>query len=123
MVGNKRNVRCKMPQSKLDKYLNILDVLVDRPQKVDLIARRVHLELDAVKRCLGFLILNGVVEKRRLNGKQIVYALTERGVAVFKTLRALKYLEKLRDAFPVVEEAREIASVLSKHSRPWKEEE
>jgi len=111
-----------MSPSKLDKYLNILEVLVARPQKTDYLARRVHMEQRVVKRHLDFLVSNGVVEKRRFSDKLILYAITERGLAVFKTLRALKYIEKLRDSLPLVEEAREITAALSKRSREWKEE-
>jgi len=34
----------------------------------------------------------------------------------------LKYLEKLKKTLPIVEEAREIASVLTKHSRELEEQ-
>jgi len=111
-----------MQPSKLDKYLNILGVLVARPQKTDYLARRVRMEQRALNRHLNFLVKNGVVEKRRFSDKLILYAITERGLAVFKTLRALKYFEKLRESLPVVEEAREIAAVLTKGSRVLKEE-
>jgi len=105
----------------MDKYLNILEVLVARPQKTDYLARRVHMEEPVLKRHLGFLVSNGVVEKRRFSEKLSLYAITERGLAVFKTLRTLKYLEKLRDSLPVVEEAREIAAALAKRSTDGKE--
>jgi len=106
-----------MPPSKLEKYLNILEVLLDQPRKIDQIARKTRMEKSSLKRCLNFLVSNGIVEKRMLQPKLAVYALNERGLAVFKTLRALQYLEKLRDSLPIVEEAREIASILSKRSR------
>ncbi len=121
-MGNVKIVQCKMPTSKLDKYLNILEALVERPRKIDQIASKTHVEPHVLKRNLRFLISNGVVEKRRFGNKPIVYAVTERGLTVFKTLRALKYLEKLKDSLPVVEEAREIMAVLSKRSKQWKED-
>lgn len=111
-----------MSPSKLDKYLNVLEVLVKRPQEIDYIARRAHVKPRVLKRNLAFLVSNGVVEKRRFSDKLILYAITERGLAVFKTLRALKYLEKLKASLPIVEEAREITAVLSKRSSEWKEE-
>jgi len=80
------------------------------------------MEQRALNRHLNFLVKNGVVEKRRFSDKLILYAITERGLAVFKTLRALKYFEKLRESLPVLEEAREIAAVLTKRSRVLKEE-
>ena len=103
-----------MPLSKLDKYLNILEAIVDRPLKIDQIASRTNMELQVLKRHLVFLVANGVAEERRFRGRHVAYAITERGFAVFKTLRALKYLEKLRDSLPIIEEAREITSVLKK---------
>jgi len=111
-----------MSPSKLDKYLNILEVLVRRPQKLDQIAYRAKMECTSVKRYLGFLISNGLVEERELRGKRVVYVVNERGISVFKALRALKYLEKLKKTLPTVEEAREVAPVLTKHSQELKEE-
>jgi len=110
-----------MAPSKLDRYMSILEVLVRRPRKLDSIAYKVNMECNALKRHLDFLVSNGLVERRRLRGKRVVYAINERGFSVFKTLRALKYLEKLKASLPVIEEAEEIAPVLSKHSRKWKE--
>lgn len=110
-----------MPPSKLDKYLKILEVLVLGPQKIDSIAYGAKMECTTLKRYLDFLVSNGLVEERE-RGKQVVYAINERGLSVFKTLRALKYLEKLKKTLPIVEEAREVASVLTKHSEKWKEQ-
>jgi DNA-binding PadR family transcriptional regulator len=113
----------EMKPSKLETYVNILEVLVTNPQKAEFIARKTHLKPDSLKRCLAFLVSNGVIEKRELmTSKQVVYALTERGMAVFKELRAIKYFEKLRESFPVIEEAREIASFLSKRSQELKDD-
>lgn len=108
-----------MPHSKLERYLNILEALVDRPLKIEQIARRTDIEPQVLKHHLVFLVANGVAVERRLKGKHVAYAMTERGYAVFKTLRSMKYFEKLRETLPIVEEAREIASVLEKqkHSR------
>ena len=120
---NKRTVY-EMAPSKLEKYLNVLEVLVDRPKKLDVIAYMAKMECNTVKRSLEFLISNGLVEERSLrDGKRVVYAVNERGVSVFKTLRMLKYLEKLKDTLPIVEEAREITPMLNQRSREDLEEE
>jgi len=111
-----------MPSSKLDKYLSILEVLVLRPQKLDRIAGKTRMECNALKRHLDFLVSNSLVEKRKFSDKRVVYAINERGLSVFKTLRTLKYLEKLKKTLPLVEEAREVASVLDEHYRELKEE-
>jgi predicted transcriptional regulator len=106
-----------MPPSKLDKYLNILEVIAERPQKIDRIASKVHMETIEIKRRMKFLVSNGVVDERPTIDNRIIYALNDRGYAVFKTLRAFKYFEKLKESLPVIEEAKEIASLLSKNSR------
>jgi DNA-binding PadR family transcriptional regulator len=111
-----------MPLSKLDKYLKVLEVLVERPQELDKVASRTRMKRRELKQRLDFLLLNGVIEERVFNDDRVVYAVNDRGLAVFKTLRAFKYFEKLKDTLPVIEEAREIASLLSKHSKEWKEE-
>jgi predicted transcriptional regulator len=112
----------RMPSSKLDKYLDILEVVADRPQRIDRIATKVHMETRELKRRMNFLVLNGVVNERPTNDNRFVYALNDRGYAVFKTLRAFKYFEKLKESLPVIEEAKEITSLLYKNSRMRREE-
>lgn len=111
-----------MPPSKLDKYLDILEVVAERPQKIDHIAAKVHMETRELKRRMNFLVLNGVINERPIDDNRFVYALNDRGYAVFRTLRAFKYFEKLRESLPVIEEAKEIASILSKSSRKLRKE-
>lgn len=111
-----------MPASKLDKYLNILEALLDHPQKIEKIAHKTHMETPELKRRIRFLISNGVVEQRRTMDERAVYALNDRGFAVLKTLRAFKYFEKLKELLPVIDEAREITSVLSRNARIPREE-
>jgi predicted transcriptional regulator len=69
-----------MARSKLEKYLDVLEVLVDRPKELDTIAYLAKIECNAVKRSLDFLISNGLVEQRSSrNGKRVVYAINEEG--------------------------------------------
>jgi len=121
-VENKKAVLIKMPPSKLDRYLNVLEVLVSGPKNIGHIERQTNMEHQTLKRHLAFLISNGVIEKRKVSDKQIAYAINERGLSVFKTLRAHKYFEKLKNSLSIVEEAHEIASILSKHYRARKAE-
>lgn len=111
-----------MTPSKLDKYLNILEVLAERPQKIDRIASKVDMETAEIKRRMNFLVSNGVVNERPTIDNRIVYALNDRGYAVFKALRAFRYFEKLKESLPVIEEAKEIASILSKNTRRLRKE-
>jgi predicted transcriptional regulator len=110
-----------MPPSKLDRYLSILKVLILGPQKIDSIAYGAKMQSSSLKRYLNFLVSNGLVEERRRSGKRVVYAINERGLSVFETFRALKYLDKLKKTLLIVEEAREVASVPTKHSQKGKE--
>lgn len=107
-----------MPRSKLERYLSILEVLVPRPLRFDKISYEAKIDTATLKRHLDFLILHKLVEERTSKNGKSVFAVTERGLAVFKTLRAQKYLQKLRRIMPVVEEASEIQSLLSKSSSP-----
>ncbi len=105
-----------MSPSKLERYLEVLGVLVDRPKKLDNIAYATKMDCNAVKESLNFLISSGLIEERSLrNGKRIIYAITERGVSVSKTLQTLRYLEKLKTTLPIIEEARDVASVIDEN--------
>ncbi len=92
-----------MPSSRLSKYFNILRVLALGPQKVDSIAYVTKMERTALKPHLDFLVSNNLVEELRGSGERVVYAINERGLSVFETLRALKHLEKLKKTSPLVE--------------------
>jgi len=92
-----------MPSSKLFKFFSILKALVLGPQKIDSITYVTKIECTSLKPYLDFLVSNHLVEEVRGSGKQIVYAINERGLSVFETLRALKSLEKLKKNLPIVE--------------------
>lgn len=111
-----------MSPSKLDKYLCVLRALTIGPQRLDRVAYVAKMECNAVKNCLDFLVSHDLVEERRLKSKRVLYAINERGWSVFKTLRALKFLEKLKKTLPVVEESQEIATVIPKPPRRLKEQ-
>ena len=84
-----------MSLSKLNKCLIILKVLVIGPQKIDSITYGVKMGRISLKNNLDFLVSIGLVEERRHSDEYIVYAINERGLSVFETLKALKYIEKL----------------------------
>jgi predicted transcriptional regulator len=107
-----------MPRSKLERYLSILEALVPRPLKFDKISYEAKIDSSTLKRHMDFLVFHKLIEERPLKNGRLVFAITERGLAVFKTLRAQKYLQKLKRIMPVVEEASEIQSLLSKPSGP-----
>lgn len=112
-----------MPRSRLEKYLSILDVLVPEPLEFESISYKTNIECKTLRRHLSFLVEHNLVEGRPLDRKRTVYAITERGLAVFKTLQAQEYFKKLRDILPVVDEAGEIRPLLSKHANKLNEED
>jgi predicted transcriptional regulator len=105
-----------MPRSKLEKYLSILEALVDRPLKFEKVSYAAKVDCTTLKQHMDFLVFHKLVEERKPARGKTGYAITERGLAVFKTLRAQRYLQKLKKIMPVVEEASEIQSVLSRSS-------
>ncbi len=110
-----------MTRSRLEKYFSILEVLVPQPLKFENISYETDIECNTLKRYLGFLISHKLVEERHLNRKKVLYGVTERGLAVFKTLQAQKYFQKLKSILPVVEEANEVGPFLSRKIRNFKE--
>jgi predicted transcriptional regulator len=90
--------------------------------KLDSIAYRIKMECTSVKRSLDFLINNGLVEKTMLSGKREVYAISERGLSVFRTLRTLRQLEELKKTLPAAaaEQTSEEATILTEHTRKQK---
>jgi len=111
-----------MSRSRLENYLSILEALVPQPLNFEEVSYEADIECRTLRRYLNFLISNNLVEERPLNKKILIYAITERGLAVVKTLKAQRYLQKLKNVLPVVEEASEVEPLLSKHVRQYEEE-
>jgi len=102
-----------MRRSKLESYEAILEVLVKRPINVDEIAYKTSIECAALGRYMDFLIKNGLVEERPTS-KKTLYAITERGLAVFKTLNFQKYLEKVTASLRAIDDAMQTMPFISK---------
>jgi predicted transcriptional regulator len=111
-----------MPRSKLEKYVEILAVLVPTPLEFETVSLETKIECNTLERYFKFLIAHKLVEKRSLAKNPPVYAITERGLAVFKTLQAQRYLEKIRNILPVMDEADRVGPLLSKTKRRFDEE-
>ena len=90
-----------MRRSKLEMYVDILKVLAQRgPLKLTHVMYKANVNCSVLKEYLDFLIKQGLVEERIVGKQRVVYAATQRGVMV------LKYFRELRQALPIVEEAR-----------------
>jgi predicted transcriptional regulator len=106
-------------RSKLESYEAILEALIKKPLTVDRIAYDTSMDCNVLNRRLDFLIENGLVEERPLP-KKTLYGITERGVAVFKTLNFHKYLEKISTTLSAIDDAMQTIPVISKD---YKEDE
>jgi len=101
-----------MRRSKLESYEDVLGALVKKPLAIDGIAYKTNIDYVILRRRLDFLMENGLVKERILS-KKILYAITERGVAVFKTLNFQKYLEMVANTIMAMDEAIHVIPIIS----------
>lgn len=106
--------RCRlMRRSKLESYEAILEALVKEPQPIDHIAYETDIDCTVINKRLVFLIENGLVEERPLPDNTM-FAITERGMAVFKTLNFRKYLEKISNSLSSINDAMQTLPIMSR---------
>ena len=91
-----------MRRSKLEMYVDILDVLSLRgPLKLTHIMYKSNVNCSVLKEQLDFLIKNCLVEERVMKRERVVFAITQRGTTVLKAFREIKQI------FPIEEEKRQ----------------
>jgi predicted transcriptional regulator len=107
-----------MHRSKLESYEVILGALAKKPLSVDHLAYRTGMDCTVLSRYLSFLVANGVVEERTF-GEKTFFAITERGVTVFRTLDFQKYLKKFSKTLMAVDETmQDIPVILRRRQKP-----
>jgi predicted transcriptional regulator len=104
-----------MRRSKLELYEDVLTALADKHLTVDAIAYACNMDCFALRQRLEFLLKNGLVEER-IYKEKTRYALTRRGVAIYKTLALTKHLEKLQTDMKRIEEALQAIPSLSEYN-------
>jgi predicted transcriptional regulator len=92
-----------MRRSKLELYENVLHALFKKHQTVDSIAYECNMDCVALRQRLDFLAKNGLIEERSYKGKAL-YALTKRGLSIFKTLTITRRLEKLQTTIKIIDD-------------------
>jgi predicted transcriptional regulator len=107
--------RADMRRSKLELYEDILTALADKHLTVDAIAYACNMDCFALRQRLEFLLKNGLVEER-IYKEKTRYALTRRGLAIYKTLALTKHLEKLQTDMKRIEEALQAIPSLSEYN-------
>ncbi len=90
-----------------------MEALVKKPQPVERLAYETDMDCTLIRKLLSFLAENGLVKERPLP-KNTQYAVTERGVAVFKTLNFRKYLEKVSSSISALNDAMQTLPILSR---------
>ena len=96
-----------MRRSQLEIYVDTLSVLAYRgPLKLTHIMYKANVNCSILKKYLGFLIQQGLIEERPVKKQKTVYAITQRGLTVLKSFKELK------EALPITEELRNHAPIL-----------
>lgn len=101
-----------MRKSKLETYEAIMEALVKQSLTNDQIGFEACIDCKALDKYLDFLIQNGLVEDRE-SGNETVYALTERGITVLKTLSFNRYLMKVSGALRALDDAAKALPLMS----------
>jgi predicted transcriptional regulator len=112
----------QLRRSKLESYEAILEALVKKPRPVDRIAYETDMDCTVLCKRLGFLVENGLVEERPLP-KDTNYAITDRGVAVVKTLNFRRYLEKVSNTLSAIDDAMQTLPIISRDYKEQSEEQ
>jgi predicted transcriptional regulator len=105
----------QMRKSKLESYEEILGTLVKKPLTIEKISYGTNMDCTLLRQRLGFLIEQNLVEERS-SSKKTLYAITERGLAVYKTLNFQKYLEKVVNTIKVMDEAFQVIPTISERN-------
>jgi predicted transcriptional regulator len=92
-----------MSKSKLELYEEVLSALVDKSLSVDNLAFLCNIDLATATKLIGFLEKNRLVENNHSYTK-ILYSLTPRGEAVYKSLSKTKRLNKLKKSIKTIKE-------------------
>ena len=108
-----------MRRSKLESYEDILGALVKKPLTIDSIAYKTSMDCNSLGKRLDHLIKYSLVEERT-SGKKMLYAITERGIAVFKTLNFQKYLETVANTIMAMDEAIHVIPIISERDNKEK---
>ncbi len=102
-----------MRRSKLESCEAILEVLVKKPLTLDNVAYEANMDCTVLRRYLDFLIKNNLVEER-FSDEKTLFAITERGIAVFKALNFQEYLEKVTKSIRAMDDASQVLPIISK---------
>lgn len=101
-----------MPKSKLELCEEILSALVDNNLSVDNLAFLCNTDYASVKSLLEFLEKSQLVENNH-SYTTVLYSLTPRGQAVYKSLTKTKRINKLKESIKAIKETEKTLVPLS----------
>jgi len=102
-----------MRKSRFESYENILLTLVNEPLTAFGLALQTRLDRDSLRQYLESLVASRLIEQRSMH-EIILYAITEKGLAVIRVLSFQKYLEKIGGTIRTVDEALKVIPDLSR---------
>ena len=89
-----------MPKNKLEMYVGVLKILAQNySPETSHFADLINLGTNGLKKCVGFLLKQGLVENRKLNNNKEVYLITQRGI------RVLEFFKQLNQDSPKIDKA------------------
>lgn len=94
-----------MPKSKLELYEEILSALIDNNLSVKNLALLCNIDLATITKILDFLEKNRLVENNHSYIK-ILYSLTPRGEAVYKSLTKTKRANKIKESIKTLKQTK-----------------
>ena len=94
-----------MPKSKLELYEEILSTLIDNNLSVKNLALLCNIDLATTTELLDFLEKNRLVENNHSYVK-VLYSLTPRGEAVYKTLTKTKRVHKIKESIKTLKQTK-----------------
>ena len=94
-----------MPKSKLELYEEILSALVDNNLSVKNLALLCNIDLATTTELLNFLEKNRLVENNHSYIK-VLYSLTPRGEAVYKSLTKTKRVNKIKESIKTLKQTK-----------------
>lgn len=108
-------------KSKLELYEDILKALVDKPLALEAIAYHANMDCVNLPQRIKFLIQNDMVQER-IYPEKTLYAITARGLAIYKTLSKTKSLEKLQAHVNMPKEETQTVTSYSAKKRKFENE-
>jgi len=84
-----------MSRSKMEEYLSILEVLIPQPLNFKKISYKANIKGKMLKRHLDFLLSHMLIKEHSFEKEGTVYAITDIGLTVLKTLKAQELSEKI----------------------------